>query len=63
MFRIDSKALKTDADEFAKDLQAECLGAGAHYIAQCIYEYPVPVDHSAFDLIMARECVLRTHLF
>ncbi|MEN6356172.1 MAG: DegT/DnrJ/EryC1/StrS family aminotransferase [Armatimonadota bacterium] len=49
MFRIDQNALKADADEFAKALQAEGLGAGAHYIAQCVYEYPLFADHSAFD--------------
>ncbi|MCE5323275.1 DegT/DnrJ/EryC1/StrS family aminotransferase [bacterium] len=49
MLRIDPTAFKANTDEFAKALQAEGLGAGAHYIAQCVYEYPIFADHSAFD--------------
>lgn len=49
MFRIDPQILGVDADQFAQALQAEGVGAGAHYIAQCVYEYPVFVNHSAYD--------------
>jgi perosamine synthetase len=49
MFRIDPDILRVDADQLAQALQAEGIGAGAHYIAQCVYEYPLFINHSAYD--------------
>jgi len=49
MLRVQPDVLKADADQFAQALAAEGLRASAHYIGRCIYEYPIFVDHSAFD--------------
>lgn len=49
MMRVIPETLGADADEFAAALQAEGLRASAHYIGQCIYEYPIFVEHSAFE--------------
>ncbi len=49
MLRVVPEALGTSADEFAAALQAEGLRASAHYIGQCVYEYPIFVEHSAFE--------------
>ncbi len=48
MMRVVPEILKADADTFAATLRAEGLPAGAHYIHQCVYEYPVFKNHSAF---------------
>jgi len=49
MIRVQPEALGVDADEFVIALRAEGLSAGAHYIGQCIYEYPIFVNHSAYE--------------
>ena len=49
MLRVQPEILGVDADAFAEALRAEGLSAGAHYIGQCIYEYPIFVNHSAFE--------------
>lgn len=49
MLRIDPEILGVDADEFAKAVYAEGISCSAHYIGQCIYDYPVFVDHSAYE--------------
>jgi len=49
MMRVVPDELGADADTFAQALQAEGIPVAAHYIAQCVYEYPVFVDHSAFE--------------
>ncbi len=49
MIRIDEKALGISTDDFAKAMAAEGVPLGAHYIGQCIYEFPLFADHSAFD--------------
>ncbi|HXF64870.1 MAG TPA: DegT/DnrJ/EryC1/StrS family aminotransferase, partial [Caldilineaceae bacterium] len=49
MLRVRPDELGADADEFAAALQAEGLRASAHYIGHCIYEYPIFVEHSAFE--------------
>jgi dTDP-4-amino-4,6-dideoxygalactose transaminase len=43
-----TEALHADADAFAEALRREGLPASAHYIGQCVYEYPIFVEHSAF---------------
>lgn len=48
MMRVKPDTLHADADTFAKALREEGLPAGAHYIHQCVYEYPVFTNHSAF---------------
>lgn len=48
LLRVIPAELGATADEFAQALQAEGIRASAHYIGQCIYEYPIFVDHSAF---------------
>lgn len=48
MLRVVPAELGADATEFAQALQAEGLRASAHYIGQCIYEYPIFTEHSAF---------------
>jgi len=48
-FQVDSKELGADADVFAAALRAEGLPAAAHYIGACVYEYPIFLNHSAFD--------------
>lgn len=49
MLRVEPEVLGVSADTFAEALRAEGLSAGAHYIAQCVYEYPIFVDHSAYE--------------
>ncbi len=49
MMRVDKSQLGADADEFAKAMKAEGVPTSAHYIGKPIYEYPLFVDHSAFD--------------
>lgn len=49
MFRADAEVLGATADELAAALNAENLGVGAHYIGKCIYEYPLFVNHSAYE--------------
>lgn len=48
MLRVDPETLG-DADVFAEGLRAEGVTASAYYIGQCVYEYPLFVDHSAFE--------------
>jgi len=48
MFRVVPEVLGVDADTFAQALRAEGVPVGAHYIGQCVYEYPVFTNHSAF---------------
>ena len=48
MMRVDPEMLHTDADTFAHALREEGLPAGAHYIQQCVYEYPIFTEHTAF---------------
>jgi dTDP-4-amino-4,6-dideoxygalactose transaminase len=40
--------LGASADDFAAALKAEGVPAAAHYIARCIYEYPLFQNHSPF---------------
>lgn len=49
MMRVEPDTLHADADAFANALRAEGLPVSAHYIQQCVYEYPVFVEHSAFS--------------
>jgi len=49
MMRVEPKELGATADEFAKALQAEKLPAAAHYIQRPVYQYPLFVDHSAYE--------------
>jgi dTDP-4-amino-4,6-dideoxygalactose transaminase len=49
MLRVDEKLLGANVDEFTEAVKAEGLSGGAHYTGRCIYEYPVMLDHSAFD--------------
>lgn len=49
MMRVQPSALGADADAFAEAIRAEGVPAGAHYIGRCVYEYPIFVDHSAFQ--------------
>ncbi len=48
LLRVEPETLGVDADAFAQALRAEGLRASAHYIGQCVYEYPVFTQHSAF---------------
>ncbi|MEN6521714.1 MAG: DegT/DnrJ/EryC1/StrS family aminotransferase [Armatimonadota bacterium] len=49
MIRIVPDVIKTDVDTFAEAIQAEGVWMGAHYIGRPVYEYPIFIDHSAFD--------------
>ena len=49
MFRVVPEELGIDADKFCAALSAEGVPCGAHYIGRPVYEYPVFVDHSAFE--------------
>lgn len=49
MMRVVPELLGADADTFAEALRAEGLPVGAHYIGQCVYEYPIFANHSAFE--------------
>jgi dTDP-4-amino-4,6-dideoxygalactose transaminase len=48
MMRVEEAALGTDTDTFARALQAEGLPIAAHYIGQCVYEYPIFTQQSYF---------------
>lgn len=48
LMRVDPERLGADADGLAAALRAEGLPTGAHYIGQCVYEYPLFVNHTAF---------------
>ncbi|HZT43202.1 MAG TPA: DegT/DnrJ/EryC1/StrS family aminotransferase [Chthonomonadaceae bacterium] len=48
LMRVQPEILGADADTFAKALAAEGLPVSAHYIGQCVYEYPLFAQHSAF---------------
>jgi len=49
MLRVQPDILGAAADAFGQALAAEGLPAGAHYIGQPIYEYPIFAQHSAFE--------------
>ncbi|MDW8105016.1 MAG: DegT/DnrJ/EryC1/StrS family aminotransferase [Armatimonadota bacterium] len=49
MMRVVPEVLGANADEFAEALRAEGLPVSAHYIGQCVYEYPLFTQHSAFE--------------
>ena len=49
MFRVDPQVLGADADEFGQALQAEQVPVGIHYIGKCIYQYPLFLNHSAYE--------------
>lgn len=49
MLRVEPDILGSDADGFAKALGADGIPVGAHYIKQCVYEYPIFANHSAFE--------------
>ena len=50
MMRVDRTELGATADEFAKPRsRPKALPAAAHYISTPIYQYPLFIDHSAFD--------------
>lgn len=49
MLRVDPDVLGVDTDEFVKALAAEGIPCSGHYIGRCIYDYPLFVNHSAFD--------------
>ncbi len=49
MMRVQPDVLKADADTFVEALHAEGLQVSAHYIGRCVYEYPIFVNHSAYD--------------
>ncbi|MCA1595750.1 MAG: DegT/DnrJ/EryC1/StrS family aminotransferase, partial [Chloroflexi bacterium] len=48
MMRVIPADLHASADTFAAGLRAEGVPVSAHYIGQCVYEYPLLADHSAF---------------
>ncbi len=47
--RVIPEELGCGPDEFAAALRAEGVPAIARYIGQCVYEYPLFRDHSAFE--------------
>lgn len=49
MMRVVPDSLGANADAFAEALRAEGLPVSAHYIGQCVYQYPIFTDHSAFE--------------
>ncbi|MGQ9881788.1 MAG: DegT/DnrJ/EryC1/StrS family aminotransferase [Armatimonadota bacterium] len=49
MMRVVPDSLGADAASFAEALRAEGLPVSAHYIGQCVYQYPIFTDHSAFE--------------
>jgi dTDP-4-amino-4,6-dideoxygalactose transaminase len=49
MFRVNPAKLGATADEFGAALQAEQVPVGVHYIGRCVYEYPIFLNHSAFE--------------
>ena len=48
LMRVQPKILCADADAFAAALRAEGLPCSAHYIGQCVYEFPLFSEHRAF---------------
>jgi perosamine synthetase len=48
MMRVEPEVLGANADDFAQALRKEGLPVGAHYIGQCVYEYPVFKERSFF---------------
>ena len=49
MMRIDPAILGADADQFAEALGKEGICAGAHYLNDPVYNYPIFTEHTAFD--------------
>ena len=49
MMRVDPKALGASTDDFTKAVRAEGVPVSAHYIGKPIYQYPLFLDHSAFE--------------
>lgn len=49
IMRVQPDVLGVDADGFAEAVRAEGVPVSAHYIGRCVYEYPIFVDHSAFE--------------
>jgi dTDP-4-amino-4,6-dideoxygalactose transaminase len=49
MMRVNEQSLGAGTDEFAAAIQAEGVPVAAHYIGRCVYEYPLFVNHSAFE--------------
>lgn len=49
MMRAQPDVLGVDADTLAGAISAEGVPVWAHYIGQCVYEYPIFADHSAFE--------------
>ncbi|HZZ43745.1 MAG TPA: DegT/DnrJ/EryC1/StrS family aminotransferase [Tepidisphaeraceae bacterium] len=49
LMRINESVMGAKTDEVAAALKAEGLPVAAHYIGKTIYEYPLMVNHSAFD--------------
>jgi dTDP-4-amino-4,6-dideoxygalactose transaminase len=49
LMRVDEARMGCTTDQFTAALKAEGLPVGAHYIGKTIYEYPLMVNHSAFD--------------
>jgi dTDP-4-amino-4,6-dideoxygalactose transaminase len=49
MFRADADKLGATADEFAAAMTAEQVPVAAHYIGKCVYQYPIFLNHSAYD--------------
>ncbi len=49
MMRVDASKLGADVDEMAEALAKEGICAGAHYLNEPVYNYPIFTEHSAFD--------------
>lgn len=49
LVRVETARLSAGTDEVAAALRAEGIPVGAHYIGQPIYQYPLFLNHSAFD--------------
>ncbi len=49
LMRVKPQTLRADADRLAEALRAEGLPVSAHYIGNCLYEYPIFTQHSAFE--------------
>ena len=49
MMRVDAAKLGADVDEMAEALAKEGICAGAHYLNEPVYNYPIFTEHSAFD--------------
>ncbi|HET6383299.1 MAG TPA: DegT/DnrJ/EryC1/StrS family aminotransferase [Armatimonadota bacterium] len=48
LMRVIPEILRADATQFAAALAAEGLPVSAHYIGQCVYEYPIFTEHSLY---------------